>query len=267
MPTQSKDKPTSADINKLVDTPTTGNKALAGFPIVPVSGMDTTVNMLIYGEAGTGKTVLAGSAAAVKAMSPVLFIDVEGGTMPLQSMYPEVEVVRIKTFMDLQRVYDELYKNEHEYKTIVLDSITEMQKMAIHDLLQGNARRDPDINPDVPRIQDWGVILNQTRKMVRGFRDLPINVIFTALNDAERDDKRGKVNNRPLFQGKSKAEVPGFVDIVAFYYVVRKGDSVKRMLLTDATDTTLAKDRSTKLPRSIEDPTMEVIYSTIMDGN
>jgi len=126
-------------------------------------------------------------------------------------------------------------------------------------------KADPDIDADVPRMRDWGKNINQIRTFTRGFRDLPMNVVFTALVDSEQDN-RGKMVHRPLFQGKLKSEVPGFMDIVAFYYVKAKGEEYNRYLLTQQTDTHIAKDRSNKLPRVLENPTMTTLYEYIL-GN
>lgn len=97
---------------------------IAGLTINKVQERSSWYNMLIYGDSGTGKTTLAGSADLVPAMRPVLFIDVEGGTESLKHSYPEVDTVRVTTWKQMQAVYDALYEGGHGYRTVVLDSIT-----------------------------------------------------------------------------------------------------------------------------------------------
>lgn len=255
----------TSKVSELLDeplpTPTQNN--IAGFPIVSVGKMEKFVNILIYGEPGTGKTVLAGSASVVEAMSPVLLLDIEGGTMSLADTYSNVDVIRITHWLDLQKIYNKLYAGDHGYKTVILDSLTEAQKLSMGDIMKRAVKEDPDLDPDVPTMRAWGKNIEQMRKFTRALRDLPCNVIFTALVDSDKDN-RGKTVSRPSFQGKLKGEVPGFMDIVAYYYVRQVGDNLRRMLLTQQTDTTIAKDRSNKLAKLIEDPTMETIYQAII---
>ena len=257
----------SKDISQLMDDEpdTTNERKLAGFPIVPVGTMETNLNILIYGEPGVGKTVLSGSASDVKDMAPVLLLDIEGGTMSLNDSYKNVDVIRIRKWVDLQKVYNQLYSGEHEYKTVVMDSLSEAQKLSMTDIMAKAVKDDPTLDRDVPTMRAWGQNLEQMRRFTRGLRDLPMNVIFTALVESDKNNK-GKMSYRPLFQGKTKGEVPGFMDIVAFYYMVQKGDNNIRMLLSQQTDTVIAKDRSNKLPKLMENPTMQDIYNHIM-GN
>lgn len=257
-----------AELNKLLDdddaaSAETKPKDIAGFPIVSVGKMEKFVNILIYGEPGTGKTVLAGSASNVEAMSPVLLLDIEGGTMSLADTYPNVDVIRVTSWQDLQKIYNKLHGGDHGYKTVILDSLTEAQKLSMNDIMRKAVREDPDVDPDVPTMRAWGKNIEQMRKFTRALRDLPCNVVFTALVDSEKDN-RGKTVSRPSFQGKLKGEVPGFMDIVAYYYIRQVGDNLKRMLLTQQTDTTIAKDRSNQLDKLIEEPTMETIYQAIL---
>ncbi|MCA1800024.1 MAG: ATP-binding protein [Actinobacteria bacterium] len=253
-----------AELTKLLDEePPAPDRDIAGFPIVSVGKMEKFVNILIYGEPGTGKTVLSGSASDVEAMAPVLLLDIEGGTMSLADTYPNVDVIRIIHWGDLQKVYNKLYSGDHGYKTVIMDSLTEAQKLSMDDIMKRAVKDDPDLDPDVPTMRAWGKNIQQMRKFTRALRDLPCNVIFTALVDSDKDN-RGKTVSRPSFQGKLKGEVPGFMDIVAYYYIRQVGENLKRMLLTQQTDTTIAKDRSNKLPKLMEDPTMATIYQTII---
>ena len=237
---------------------------LGGLTIETVVERLRYINALFYGPPGVGKTVLAGSADAVPEMRPVLFIDVEGGTMSLRNFYPEVDVVRVQTWQDMQKVYDALYDGDHGYSTVVLDSLTEIQKFSMYNIMRALVRKEPDRDPDIPGMREWGKNIEQIRALVRAFRDLPVHTIFTALVAIDKDSKTGISQARPSLSGKLSAEVGGFVDIVGYTYTKVIEGQIERFILTQGTDRQIAKDRSGRLPQVIESPTMEKIYTYAM---
>lgn len=236
-------------------------KNLGGLPVGPVDDISPTINIMLYGEPGVGKTVLAGSAAAVEQMGPVLFVDIEGGTLSLRHTYPDVDVVRVQSFNEMGKLFAELRKGQSEYRTIVLDSLTEIQKFGMYDIMQRALQEDDSRDPDLPGIGEWGKNTEQMRRFVRAFRDLPMNVIFTALVREEKD--RGKTFVKPGLSAKLSGEVAGFLDIVSFMYVREVDGEMKRLLATVTTETMIGKDRTGMLPQVIESPTMQKIWDHI----
>jgi len=239
-------------------------KSLAGLRVGTVEEKDSFLNILIYGNPGAGKTVLAGSADKVPEMRPVLVVDVEAGTESLRNTYPGVETVRVTNWKQMQDVYNELYAGGHGFNTVVLDSLTEIQKFSMYNIMTELVAKKEDADPDVPGMREWGKNIEQIRRFVRGFRDLQMNTIFTALMKSDKDSKSGVTTMKPYLSGKLADEVAGFLDIVVYYYVKQIGTNedatFKRLLLTQATEQQVAKDRTGQLPMIIEDPTMEVLY-------
>lgn len=249
-------------------------RSFGGLALSTVQERPPFINMLIYGDPGSGKTVLAGSAQAVEAMSPVLVVDVEGGSYSLRAFYPDIDVVRVKALSELVKVYETLATTDHGYKTVVLDSLTEIQKMVMSDIMREVVEEDSDRDPDVPSIREWGKSGEQMRRIIRRFRDLDMHVIFTALVD-EVQDKKGRRTFFPMLSGKLKKEAAGFMDIVVYMYgkmvkINDKGEidpeapeSKHRFVLTSGTDEYVCKDRSSRMPAIMLDPTMTLIHETI----
>jgi hypothetical protein len=67
------------------------------------------INMLVYGDPGSGKTVFAGSADANEETGRTLFLDAESGKTSLYEFYPDIDVVPIHSIKDFQEVYDFLH--------------------------------------------------------------------------------------------------------------------------------------------------------------
>ena len=235
--------------------------SLGGLIIQTVQEVPDFINILIYGNPGSGKTVLSGSADAVPEMRKVLFIDVEGGTYSLRKRYPDIDVVRVQSWIDMMNVYSELYAMKHDYSTVVLDSVTEMQKFSMNDIMRKVLEEYPDRDPEVPSVREWGKNIEQIRRLVRAFRDLPMNTIITALAATDKDAMTGKIVTRPSLSGKLAMEVGGFVDIVGYQYTKMVDGELTRLLLTSGTDKEVAKDRTDSLPAVLENPTMQTIYN------
>ncbi len=239
------------------------DKTLGGLEVTTVAESPEYINMIVYGNPGAGKTVLAGSADVVPELRPVLFLDVEGGTFSIRERYPDVEVVRLTSWADMQSVYDGLYKMDHGYQTVVLDSLTEMQKFSMYNIMRDVIKEHPDRDPEVPSIREWGKNIEQIRKLVRAFRDLPMNSIFTALAATDKDNKTNMVVTRPSLSGKLAMEVGGFVDIMLYMNTKVVDGELLRLVQSVGTDSVIAKDRSDNLPTVVENPDMQILYDHI----
>jgi len=251
---------------------------LGGFTVQKVSERMDWAKLLIYGVPGAGKTYLAGQAAEVERMSPVLFIDIEGGTKTIRKLHPNVDVVRVQNVYDkqgrlrasawkkLQDVYEDLRKGVH-YQTVVVDSLTEAAKVSMYSVLEEAVKTttNRDRDPDVPEMRDWGKSGEQIRRFVRAFRDLNCHVIFTALSSEDKDPQSGSVTVKPALAGKLKDEIPAYLDEVLYLYVKADNKGVERKILTEPTGKYIAKDRSGSLPTTMSDPTMAKLAEAILD--
>lgn len=233
------------------------------------------INFLIYGEPGVGKTVLSASASAVEEMSPVLLVDGEAGTLSIRDRYPGVDVIKIKHYGELVVIRDAIAKGEVPYKTVILDSITEIAKIGMDDIMiravakarEEGANRDPDL----PGIGEWGKSANQIRKLVRSFKLLPIHFIMTALSQVDTK-KPSRPVTKPDLSGKLAEAMPGQLDEV--FYMYNKEDKVpdseevitNRYILTAQHGNIIAKDRSGNLPLAMKNPTMQLIMDTMRNA-
>lgn len=148
--------------------------------------------VLLYADSGTGKTVFAGSD------TKLLFIATEAdGLMSAQRINKHpVERVLCKTWEDLVNVYEWFDEHPEEcskYNVLSIDSITEMQRLAREYVIRitraEKIRKNQD--PDKMQIQDYGLQHDLVENIVRGFNDLPVNILWTAtakkVEDADKN--------------------------------------------------------------------------------
>ena len=218
------------------------------------------VNLMVYGDPGIGKTYFAGQTCVYEDTSPAVFVDVEGGTMSIRHLDPE-HVIRVTDFKQLQQVYDVLFSGKHPYKTVVIDNLTEVQKLSMRTIMNQIVKEHPDRDVEVPSLREWGKSTEQVRRFVRAFRDLPMHVIFTAHSQEVKDETTGAVSIKPSLPGKLADEIAGFIDIVCYMNVDKNGN---RAMATRRVGRAVAKDRSGNLPDIVEEPTVESVWPIIM---
>ena len=230
----------------------------------PTEGIEY-FNIFIFGDAGTGKTYLAGTAMDSENTAPVLFLDVEGGTTTLRKR-TDLDVKRITTYDMLKDVINEVYMDtEGYYKTIVLDSLTELQEQDMKQIIADRDERRPDLIDTPPSQLEWGINSTHMRSVVRALRDMPLNTIITALEKRDKDEN-GVVSILPNLPSKLAYAVPGFMDIVGYLSTAEDNEGkVVRQLQTQKTRRVVAKDCTSTLEPVVVSPSIPLIFTTIME--
>lgn len=185
---------------------------------------DHNIKALIYGPAGSGKTMFGGSAANA------LFASAEGGLLSIADKEPDF--VDIKSIKDLEDLYSYLKNEKHSFETLIIDSITEINEIIKLEIEKKTGHS--------MQLQDWGTLSKKIRTIFRSFRDLPMNVILVAQEQYITDeDKIRKIV--PSLNGKAATEVAYFMDIVGYVNVETDGT---RWIETNTNRKLLTKDRS-----------------------
>jgi AAA domain len=171
--------------------------------IVALADDAPSINLLVYGDSGAGKTVLAGSDRRVLFLAPE-----DSGTLSALRMGSKADKWPIRKWEDLIEVYEYCYNIEENgetlpYDWLAIDSITEMQYLARQYILQRTFQDKTNKGQDteVPQIQDWQREYIILEKMVRAFNDLKVNTIYTALSRKETNAD-GEEFLVPDIQGK-----------------------------------------------------------------
>lgn len=210
--------------------------------------------MLLYGRHRVGKSTLAASIANVEGKYPVLWVAAEDGTTAFEGMYPagRIKVVNVSTWKDIEKLVNYVLDNETPFKTIVFDTLGEIQEIIKRDYLKANKSSD---------FAMWAQIADNLTWLVTQFQDkeAPYNAIYIAHTEKVKDDNLGAVLLSPYFLGKkSIVDIPKIPDSIAYLAKAQDGDGeTVRVLQLTSTDRIDAGSRlEHKLPKQMVNPTM-----------
>lgn len=227
------------------------------------------LNILVYGEPGAGKTHLLGTAQDHADTSPLLIADVDGGVATLRRR-KDIDVVQVRSFNDLAKLFVELFDAVKDdslpYKTVGIDSLSEFAKVDIGEISKTFASMNDKLDEDIPDMRAYAKSGNHVRRIVRRFRDLPCNVIFTCHTQNDRDNFN-RLIYRPQLPGKLQVDIPGFLDIVGWLRAEVTDAGVVRYLQTQKTEVTIAKDRTNALDAVEENPTIPALWDKLKASN
>jgi len=196
------------------------------------------VKLLVYGQAGAGKTSL------IKTLPNPVVLSAEGGLLSIADA--DVPYIEIGSMDDLREAYVWLRDSAEakEFKSVALDSISEVAEVCL------NAEKKRTLNGKLvdPR-QAYGEMNSTMSDLVRFFRDLPGLHVYMSAKLEKLQDEMGKVMYGPSMPGKSLSQsLPYFFDEVLALRVEKDAEGQsQRALMCDGDGAWLAKDRSGKL--------------------
>jgi len=215
--------------------------------------------ILVYGESGTGKTRLAST------FPNVIFADIDHGMSSVTEKVARVDiaddpVTGMHAFDKLAVFYEFLKKGSHDYKTVVLDTLNEMQRIAMRATVEDfkTIHRAYD---DLPSQSDYGKMLHDMEELTLDFVALPMMVVLLSQVVSRQFDTDML---QPQLIGKNTSRnICRKMDVVGYITKSQKEDEGKHKISEIVFDATefVTKDRSFKLPAVLLDPTYERISS------
>jgi hypothetical protein len=232
-------------------------KTASKFP--PRLEEEDLMKMIVFSPAGHGKTTLLGTAVGDDRLSPMLLLDFEGGLKSIKSKFKRIELddlgkvpcsvaeahaVKIREWEDFNVVYNFLADDEHDYKSVGIDSLSEVNYLNLTTIVGQAIDANSAHDQDIAYRDDYMRSIAQMRRLIRFFRDLPLHVFFTSAALEVEDARTRKMQYRPALTGRLVMELPGLVDTIGYLAVVEEKDDSFRSLCVQPTERYMAKDRS-----------------------
>ena len=216
---------------------------------------------LIAGNSGVGKTSLAKTLPSAN----TLVISQESGLLCLKGT--SYDTIEIETWEDFTKVASgiksgNIYKafphRKEPFRNYFIDSLTEIMDNYVAEL-------KPQFPDKKNTFQMWGMYLDMATHYIKYLRDTKhANVFMTCLTKKEQDGMN-QIDQFDFAGSKLKDKIKSYFDEV-FLLVAGKdegGNSI-RYLITDESESSLAKDRSGLLERKIVVPKVSNALSDIM---
>jgi hypothetical protein len=241
------------------EAPSALEAAAVTIDIEDLAEYDETINIVLYGPNGHGKTVLAAGAPNAT------FLTTEKGVVSAKRAGQKARVMKA---FDWEHVEAGLLRAGQELGPedwLVVDSITKMQRLQIEWILRKQNESNSSRDLDIPALQDHQKWQNQFMRFIDRIYDGPYNSIVIA-HHMTREDEEGDPEVMPALQGGASWEkisryVCSQAGVVLYYAISKKagldteGNPIRRALAQPAPPY-IAKDRYAALDR----------YQDVFDG-
>lgn len=234
--------------------------------IRPLSLKDVSINWMLYGDPGMGKTPLISTA------DKALILDADTGKESALLMGSTAEVWTMQTWSDMDEA-NEYCRHEKgfPFKWVFLDGITQWQDLGLKDILEEEVARNPRKRtwPEVPDKPEYLRNQNRLLKWVTEMKAAPFNFGMTAY-PMTIEDNDGKPLTMPMIVGKPNygmtKMICGHMNLIT-HLTIRKGkddEEPYQVLQTQRMDTRIyARDRFRALPALYKNPTVPKMEARI----
>ena len=177
------------------------------------------VKMMVYGQAGMGKTTLA-----LSSPKPLL-LDFDNGVKRVNNAHLDdsVGIVQINNWQDVIQLLTNEQADIAVFETIVVDTIGKMMDFIISYRCNGRN----------PRVQDWGTINNDFKWFVNTLSGLGKHIIFVAHRDSRKEGDDTVFI--PALREKNYNSIVTELDLLGYVEMKNENGMQKRTITFDPT--------------------------------
>ena len=177
------------------------------------------VKMMVYGQAGMGKTTLALSAPSA------LLLDFDNGVKRVNNAHLDdsIGIVQITNWQEVVQLLTQEQADLQPFETIVVDTIGKMMDFIIAYRCAGRN----------PRVQDWGTINNDFKWFVSSLSQLNKHIIFVAHRDTRKEGDDTVFI--PALREKNYNSIVTELDLLGYVEMKNENGLQKRTITFDPT--------------------------------
>ena len=195
--------------------------------IMPVAELKTPMRMALYGRAGSGKTTLAAS------FPKPLLVDIknEEGTASVTDV-KGLKVISAEEWDDIEQIYWYLADGKSGFQTVILDTVTQMQELAIAHVMSKKKKGEDDEEAGAWGTMtkgDWGDVASLVKTWIMRFRDVGLSVVFIAQervfnagDEAGSEDGQIQPEVGPRLSPSVRSALEAAVDYIGHTFVREK---------------------------------------------
>jgi AAA domain len=235
---------------------------------------------LFYGDPGSGKTTLCGTAQNDDRTAPILYIDAGSNPSVLERVNDSITIFGLEkgSMEPLLQWLERGQPKEHAcvdwglkpgFKTVVVDHLTDVQSW--YDAMIHVPNADSPV--PISTFQHHGMMLGSTTNFVRRFAMLPQHILMTAQERSAMSEGGIHYTNAPALQGASRERVPAYFMLVAricvpeqidpTYASVKLSAETRSVLQIQRTVLTYCKDQYETGRVAISNPTISILMDII----
>jgi hypothetical protein len=192
-------------------------------PFRPATPTRLFLKLGVFGDTGTGKTILALSATE---LGKVCIIDLEASTSAYYGDYT-FDVLPSQSYKELENALIFLQSGDHDYSTVILDPCTVLYESIQNSRTRFRNKGVAEGDAGKMDVSDWGAIKRIYKSIMVRIVNLQMNVIMTFREKEKVDfsDIEKPVNLGTVFDGEKST--PYYLDLWGRMVVAGDGEDAK----------------------------------------